>query len=54
MSFKKFISLIFSLLLFHQANAQWVNRYNGQGDFSDRFNAVLTDAGGNVYLPIVH
>ena len=28
----------------------WENRYNGQGDYSDRFTAVMTDASGNVYL----
>lgn len=28
----------------------WVNRYNGQGDYSDRFTSVQTDATGNVYL----
>ncbi len=28
----------------------WVNRYNGQGDYSDRFTAVQTDPAGNVYL----
>ena len=41
---------LFLLLRFQNANAQWVNRYNGQGDFSDRFNAILSDASGNVYL----
>ncbi|OYU83388.1 MAG: hypothetical protein CFE24_11605 [Flavobacterium sp. BFFFF2] len=31
-------------------SAQWSNRYNGQGDYSDRFTSVQTDAAGNVYL----
>ncbi len=39
--------LLFSLSGFSQ---QWVNRYNGQGDYSDRFNSVLTDVSGNVFL----
>ncbi len=29
---------------------QWLNRYNGDGDFSDKYNCVLTDPTGNVYL----
>lgn len=43
-----FLFLFLSTLSSH---AQvWVNRYNGQGDYSDRFTAVMTDATGNVYL----
>jgi hypothetical protein len=39
------------LLLFSfYASAQWINRYNGQGDFSDQFNAITQDASGNIYL----
>jgi uncharacterized delta-60 repeat protein len=29
---------------------QWLNRYNGDGDFSDKYNCVLTDQIGNIYL----
>jgi len=29
---------------------QWLNRFNGDGDFSDKYNCVLTDNNGNVYL----
>lgn len=32
------------------SNAQWVNRYNGSGDFSDKFNAILADQSGNIFL----
>lgn len=42
-----FIYFIVSIPAFAQV---WVNRYNGQGDYSDRFTSVLTDAAGNVYL----
>ena len=42
---------LFLLLTSLQSFAQvWVNRYNGQGDYSDRFTAVVTDASGNVFL----
>ena len=43
------LSIIFILFL-NKTTAQWVNRYNGQGDYSDRFTSVQTDASGNVYL----
>lgn len=48
----KFVSpLLLSLFLITQlVHAQWVNRYNGQGDFSDRFNAIATDNNGNIFL----
>jgi uncharacterized delta-60 repeat protein len=39
--------ILFSTVI---ANAQWVNRYNGQGDYSDRFTSIKSDASGNVYL----
>lgn len=44
---------LFAITLFSTltVSAQvWVNRYNGQGDYSDRFTAVMTDTSGNVYL----
>ncbi|UMY65586.1 SBBP repeat-containing protein [Flavobacterium sp. HJ-32-4] len=47
------ISLLFGMCLFCSLSLSaqvWVNRYNGQGDYSDRFTAVMTDASGNVYL----
>lgn len=52
MKFKKitFLLLILPLLISVSSNAQWTNRYNGQGDFSDRFSAVATDVSGNSYL----
>lgn len=30
-------------------NAQWVNRYNGTGDFSDQYTDIVTDQSGNSY-----
>jgi uncharacterized delta-60 repeat protein len=52
---KKTTYLLFSLLItlqitYAQPTQQWLNRYNGQGDLSDKFNAVKTDASSNVYL----
>jgi uncharacterized delta-60 repeat protein len=50
---KKSISILLlsvCILLSHYASAQWVNRYNGQGDFSDKFDAMAQDAAGNLYL----
>ena len=46
------ITLLYALLSVSIASTaqQWVNRYNGQGDYSDRFTAVTTDALGNVFL----
>lgn len=32
-----------------QASQQWLNRYNGIGNFSDKFNCTATDASGNIY-----
>lgn len=30
-------------------HSQWVNRYNGTGDFSDQYTDLATDASGNIY-----
>jgi hypothetical protein len=49
----KFKITLFLVLLVTTLNSYaqvWVNRYNGQGDYSDRFTAVMTDASGNVFL----
>lgn len=47
----KFYLTVLLLPLCHSLFAQvWVNRYNGQGDYSDRFTAAATDASGNTYL----
>ncbi len=51
---KKIFSLIlFSSLvsskIFSQVSPQWVNFQNGTGDNSDRYNAVVSDAAGNIY-----
>ena len=40
----------FLLITVTTFSQQWVNRYNGQGDYSDRFTCVLTDSSGNIYL----
>lgn len=43
-------------LLFFQAipiwgqSALWVNRFNGAGDNADRYNDMVSDASGNIYL----
>jgi uncharacterized delta-60 repeat protein len=42
--------LLTSLFISVGYSQQWVNRYNGQGDFSDRFTSIITDASGNSYL----
>ena len=51
----KYFFLLFNILFishfFSQSpTQQWLNRYNGDGDFSDKYNCVLTDNSGNVYL----
>ncbi len=40
------------LILFSTTSifSQWVNRYNGQGDFSDKYNAVVTDLNNNIFI----
>lgn len=45
-----FFAIVLSLIAGHSKAQQWVNRFNGQGDFSDKFNAITTDATGNVFL----
>lgn len=47
---KKLSIVISACALTFSSAAQWINRYNGQGDFSDQFNAIVTDGSGNVYL----
>jgi uncharacterized delta-60 repeat protein len=51
----KFAALLFLLsfsidFFAQQPIAQWTNRLNGAGDYSDKFNCVATDASGNSYL----
>ena len=51
---KKFFTLItFCLFVssktFSQVSPQWVNFQNGTGDNSDRYNAIVSDAAGNIY-----
>jgi uncharacterized delta-60 repeat protein len=45
---KKGYLLICALVLLNIAKGQWTNTYNGQGDFSDVFNAIATDNDGNI------
>ena len=46
-----FFYILFISHFFSQSpTQQWLNRYNGDGDFSDKYNCVLTDNSGNVYL----
>jgi uncharacterized delta-60 repeat protein len=52
---KKFSILIFFFsfafqIMQAQPTQQWLNRYNGLGEFSDKFNSVTTDTLNNVYL----
>jgi uncharacterized delta-60 repeat protein len=50
---KIFLLFTFNIILcsaFAQPTHQWLNRFNGVGDFSDHFNCVVTDASGNSYL----
>jgi len=48
----RFFLFILSFFLLNQlqVQGQWINRYNGLGDFSSAFNVVRTDNNGNVYL----
>jgi hypothetical protein len=54
MKTSKFLSPIIFLLLTIYCNAQpsiqWSYRFNGEGDFSDRFTCIATDASGNIYV----
>jgi uncharacterized delta-60 repeat protein len=43
-------TFLFSQLFSQTPTQQWLNRYNGDGDFSDKYNCVLSDNSGNVYL----
>lgn len=43
-------ALFVSQLSFAQQPLVWVKNFNGKGDFSDRYNSVVTDASGNIYL----
>lgn len=43
-------SLILSLSGYSQISISTATRFDGKGDFSDRFNCITTDASGNVYL----
>ena len=52
---KKNILFFISLSLSHFISAQtptqqWLSKYNGKGDFSDKFNAIKVDNTGNSYL----
>ncbi|MFM7661563.1 MAG: hypothetical protein ACKO6A_02770 [Bacteroidota bacterium] len=51
----KYTFLLIQICIFIQVisqtpTQQWLNRFNGDGDFSDKYNCVLTDNNGNVYL----
>jgi uncharacterized delta-60 repeat protein len=48
---KNYFNLLFLMLLYSNLGfSQWTNRYNGQGDMSDKYNAVVTDLSNNIYL----
>lgn len=44
------LSLTFSISLSAQLNQQWVNRYNGNGDYSDKAKDLTVNSGGNVFI----
>lgn len=46
---KKALICVLIILGAPKLKAQYNNRYNGQGDFSDKFNAVATDNSNNIY-----
>jgi len=46
---RKIYILVLFIFSINKTNAQWANRYIGQGDFSDKFNAIVTDASGNIF-----
>ena len=43
-------SFSISQLLAQQPTQQWLNRYNGKGDYSDKINCAIADNSGNTYL----
>lgn len=47
---KKIFFIILTTVIGNSLFGQFVNRYNGQGDFSDKFNAIATDSAGNIFL----
>jgi uncharacterized delta-60 repeat protein len=48
---KNYVKLLFLILFATNSSfSQWINRYNGQGDFSDKYNAVVTDINNNVFI----
>jgi len=42
--------LLFAQKAFSQVSPVWTNRYNGVGDFNDKWNAIVLDISGNIYL----
>lgn len=42
--------LLVSIQTFAQISTLWTNSQTGSGDNSDRYNAIVTDASGNLYL----
>jgi hypothetical protein len=45
-----FLSTLLALQVNGQVMPQWVDRYNGAGDFTDKVNAMTSDPSGNYYL----
>jgi uncharacterized delta-60 repeat protein len=44
------LSFSFSQIIFAQGpTQQWLSKYNGIGDYSDKFNSVKVDGTGNIY-----
>ena len=49
-TFYFFIFLSISNIYAQQPSQQWLNRYNGKGDYSDKINCAIADNSGNIYL----
>lgn len=46
---KQFTTLTILLFVYTQSQAQWSNRFNGQGDYSDVFHKTIVGSDGNIY-----
>lgn len=48
--FSSILSLALCVSAQAQLNQQWVNRYNGAGDYSDKAKDLVVNSGGNVFI----
>src|ERR1043165_2026260 len=42
--------IIMAYMAVAQPSAAWDFKFNGQGDYSDRYRCIATDASGNIYV----